>query len=91
MIFAVTNAGKGGALYVAPLVFAGAPIVNTIATITYFHKVDKLPEPPFFLGLVLAAGGAAMVMIFKPKPAPPTAPAANEAAGPEDQSTETTS
>ena len=91
VIFAVTNAGKGGALYVAPLVFAGAPIVNTIATITYFHKVDKLPEPPFFLGMVLAAGGAAMVMIFKPKPAPPTAPAANEAAGPEDQSTEKTS
>jgi hypothetical protein len=77
VIFAVTNAGKGGALYVAPLVFAGAPIVNTIATITYFHKVDKLPEVPFFLGLLLAAGGAAMVMIFKPKPAPPEpAPAA---------------
>ena len=72
VIFAVTNAGKGGALYVAPLVFAGAPIVNTIATITYFHKAGKPPEAPFYIGLLLAAGGAAMVMIFKPAPAPPT-------------------
>jgi len=72
VIFAVTNAGKGGALYVAPLVFAGAPIVNTIATITYFHKPEKLPETPFYIGLLMAAGGAAMVMIFKPKLAGPT-------------------
>lgn len=66
VIFAVTNAGKGGALYVAPLVFAGAPIINTIATITYFHPVKSLPDWRFFLGLLLAAIGAAMVMIYKP-------------------------
>ncbi|MGQ0633350.1 MAG: hypothetical protein ACT4QC_01970 [Planctomycetaceae bacterium] len=66
VIFAVTNAGKGGAIYVAPLVFAGAPIINTIATITYFHPVKTLPDWRFFLGLALAAGGAAMVMLFKP-------------------------
>ena len=66
VIFAVTNAGKGGAIYVAPLVFAGAPIINTIATITYFHPVKTLPDWRFFLGLLLAAVGAAMVMIYKP-------------------------
>jgi hypothetical protein len=66
VIFAVTNAGKGGAIYVAPLVFAGAPIINTIATITYFHPVKMLPDWRFFLGLALAAIGAAMVMVFKP-------------------------
>lgn len=77
VIFAATNAGKGGALYVAPLVFAGAPIINTIVTITYFSPVKKLPELPFFLGLLLAAVGAALVMIYKPKPdAPAPAPAA---------------
>lgn len=77
VIFAVTNAGKGGAIYVAPLVFAGAPIINTIATITYFHPVKTLPDWRFFLGLVLAACGAAMVMLFNPvdKPATPSAPA----------------
>ena len=77
VIFAATNAGKGGALYVATLVFAGAPIINTIVTMTVFSPVKKLPELPFFLGLVLAAVGAALVMIYKPKPeAPAPAPAA---------------
>ncbi|MCA9014066.1 MAG: hypothetical protein KDA77_01930 [Planctomycetaceae bacterium] len=78
VIFAVTTGGKGAAIYVAPLVFAGAPIINTIATITYFHPAKTLPDMRFFLGLVLAAAGAAMVMIYKPvdKPAPMTPPAA---------------
>lgn len=70
VIFAVTAAGKGGAIYVAPLVFAGAPIINTIATILYFHPVKRLPDLPFFLGLGLAAVGAAMVMIYKPVDSP---------------------
>ncbi|HVW01771.1 MAG TPA: hypothetical protein VHB77_15575 [Planctomycetaceae bacterium] len=65
VIFA-TKYAPGGPLIVAPLVFAGAPIINTIATITYFHPVKTLPDWRFFLGLALAAGGAAMVMIFKP-------------------------
>lgn len=83
VIFAVTNAGKGGAIYVAPLVFAGAPIINTIATITYFHPVKTLPDWRFFLGLLLAALGAAMVMIYKPvdkEPHATTAPAVVPAA-----------
>lgn len=78
IIFAVANGGQP--LYVAPLVFAGAPIINTIATITYFNPAKTLPDWRFFLGLVLAAAGAAMVMIFKPG-APPhgAAPAAQVA------------
>ena len=76
VIFAVTAAGKGGALYVAPLVFAGAPIINTIATILYFHPVKALPDWRFFLGLALAAAGAVMVMLFKPVDAPHAPPAA---------------
>lgn len=72
VIFAVTNAGKGGAIYVAPLVFAGAPIINTVATITYFHPVKSLPDWKFFLGLLMAAMGAAMVMFFKPVDKPHT-------------------
>jgi hypothetical protein len=82
VIFAVTNAGKGGALYVAPLVFAGAPIMNTIATMLFFTHppapgAPPVPPPswPFYLGLVLAAVGAGMVMIFKPAAGPPPAPA----------------
>ncbi|HUE17499.1 MAG TPA: hypothetical protein VMR25_25325, partial [Planctomycetaceae bacterium] len=77
VIFAATNAGKGGAIYVAPLVFAGAPIINTFATIYYFNPVKTLPDWKFFLGLGFAVVGAAMVMLFKPTEdahaAPPTA------------------
>lgn len=80
VIFAVTIAGKGGALYVAPLVFAGAPIINTIATITYFHPVKKMPHPMFFAGLVMAALGATLVMLYKPTNAPPVKPDASHAA-----------
>ena len=70
VIFAVTKAGPGGAIYVAPLVFAGAPIINTLATMYYFHPSDNKPDWKFFLGLGMAAGGAVMVMLFKPKPTP---------------------
>lgn len=70
VIFAANTAGRGGLIYVAPLVFAGAPIINTIATITIFHPVKTLPDWRFFMGLVLAACGAAMVMVFKPVDAP---------------------
>jgi hypothetical protein len=72
VIFAATNAGPGGAIYVAPLVFAGAPIINTFATIYYFHPVKTVPDWKFFLGLGFAVVGAAMVMLFKPAddPAP---------------------
>ncbi|MGC1272229.1 MAG: hypothetical protein WBC44_00875 [Planctomycetaceae bacterium] len=73
VIFAVVNAGKGGAIYVAPLVFAGAPIINTIATLAYFHPVKTTPDWRFFAGLVLAIAGATMVMIFKPTEAKPHA------------------
>jgi hypothetical protein len=78
VIFAAANAGKGGVLYVAPLVFAGAPIINTIATLLYFHPVKKMPSALFFCGLLLAAAGAAMVMIYKPvaDPKPAAASAA---------------
>jgi uncharacterized membrane protein len=71
VIFAAMKAGPGGALYVAPLVFAGAPIINTIATIYYFHPVKTLPDWRFFLGLAFAVVGAVMVMVFKPVDAAP--------------------
>lgn len=80
VIFAAKEAGPNAALLVAPLVFAGAPIVNTISSMTIFAHGKKLESPSmwFYLGLVLAAGGMAMVMINKPgevktRPAEPTA------------------
>jgi len=87
VIFAVKAAGPGAALYVAPLVFAGAPIVNTIASMTVpaFSHGQKggVPNAWFFLGLLMAAAGAALVMLNKPRPAvampaPPAAAAPAE-------------
>ena len=55
----------GTPLYVAPLVFAGAPIVNVLISISW-HRPKSAPEVWFYLGLVLAAVGAALVLRFKP-------------------------
>lgn len=74
-----------GPLIVAPLVFAGAPIVNTIASITIFAHGRKFEAPgtSFYLGLGVAAAGMALVMVNKPKAiaaAPPSAAVAPAAA-----------
>lgn len=87
VIFAVKEAGAIGPLIVAPLVFAGAPIINTIASMTIFAHGRKMEAPGalFFLGLLLAAGGMAMVWVNKPKPVGPppaaaTAPQSSDSA-----------
>ena len=81
VIFAVTAAGKEwGPLVVPPLVFAFAPIVNTIATLLYFHPVKTLPDWRFFAGLLMAIAGAAMVMVFKPTDPKPHAASPQAAA-----------
>jgi uncharacterized membrane protein len=86
LIFALTNAG--GAIYVAPLVFGGAPIVNTIATLYIFNTAKTAPDWRFFTGIGLAVVGAAMVMVFRPEieshaaPAPTASVAPAEASAP---------
>ncbi|HKQ48167.1 MAG TPA: hypothetical protein VJZ71_08875 [Phycisphaerae bacterium] len=63
VIFALRTGGKP--IYVAPLVFAGAPIVNVIVTMIW-DKPKNPPSIPFYIGIGLAAVGAAMVLRFKP-------------------------
>lgn len=55
----------GSPLYVAPLVFAGAPIVNAAVSMAW-HRPKEAPEPMFWVGMVLAAAGVGMVLRFKP-------------------------
>jgi hypothetical protein len=50
-------------LYIAPLVFAGAPIVNVIVSLAW--KTKQIPGPVFFVGIVLAALGAGLVLYAK--------------------------
>ena len=55
----------GTPLVVAPLVFAGAPIVNTLISMGW-HRPKSAPEPLFYAGLALAALGAFLVLRYKP-------------------------
>lgn len=65
----------GQAIYVMPLVFGGAPVVNTLLTATLSKAFDQL-KAPFLAGLILVITGAATVLVFKPQvPAHAAAPA----------------
>ena len=51
--------------YVMPLVFAGAPLVNVLFTM-WQHPPKTSPNPLLYLGFLLAATGAGLVLYFKP-------------------------
>jgi len=56
----------GVPLYVMPLVFGGAPVVNVLLTMI-LHPPKESPNPMFYLGVLMAAGGAGMVLYFRPR------------------------
>ena len=56
----------GSPLIVMPLVFGGAPLVNGLVT-TLQHPPRTAPSPMLYLGFLLAAVGAFMVLYFKPQ------------------------
>ena len=56
----------GKPIYVMPLVFGGAPVINTFWAI--IRRTDGSSISPFFwAGLILVIGGSALVLIFSPK------------------------
>ena len=63
IIFAFRNGGLP--TYVMPLVFAGAPLVNVLYSM-WQHPPKTSPNPLLYLGFLLAAIGAGMVLYFKP-------------------------
>jgi uncharacterized membrane protein len=83
IIFSIKNGGSP--LYVAPLVFAGAPIVNVIVGLTWHpEKVKTFSDAKegwlmFAAGILLAAVGAGLVLYskgyieIKKAPSPPVA------------------
>jgi hypothetical protein len=52
-------------VYVMPLVFGGAPIVNVIVTMA-IHPPKSAINPMLFVGFALASIGAALVLYFRP-------------------------
>jgi hypothetical protein len=70
IILAFTFGGRP--VYVMPLVFGGAPVVNAFLTI-YLAKRMREIGPWFLAGLIIVILGAVMVMIFAPHGAPAAA------------------
>jgi hypothetical protein len=68
VIFALRSGGKP--IYVMPLVFGGAPVVNTIVTMWLSGTFRKV-NPIFLVGVVTVVLGAAGVLVFRPSHAPP--------------------
>ena len=68
VIFAVKEAGAMAPFVVAPMVFAGAPIINTIVSVTVFAHGKKFESlsPSFYIGLIVAIAGMLLVMFNKP-------------------------
>ena len=52
-------------IYVMPLVFGGAPIVNVLVT-ALLHPPKQAINPMLYAGFLLASIGAAMVLYFRP-------------------------
>lgn len=71
----------GRPVYVMPLVFGGAPVVNTFATIIARGQMSQV-SPMFLAGLILVIAGAAMVLVFAPKGPPPKKQVAEKAPEP---------
>ena len=64
----IIYAFKAGGLptYVMPLVFGGAPVVNVLVSM-WMHPPKTSAHPLLYVGFVLAALGAGMVLYYKPQ------------------------
>jgi hypothetical protein len=72
IILAFNSGGKP--IYVMPLVFGGAPVINTFFTAITRGLLGQM-SAMFFAGLILVVAGAAMVLVFAPRGESPVAPA----------------
>ena len=63
IIFAFRNGGSP--TYVMPIVFGVAPLVNVLTTMI-MHPPKSSVSPLLYLGFLLTAAGAGMVLYFRP-------------------------
>jgi drug/metabolite transporter (DMT)-like permease len=75
VILAFTYGGRP--IYVMPLVFGGAPVVNTFVSMVQFGAANV--SPFFYAGLIVVVAGAISVLVFAPRGAPAHPPAAQSA------------
>jgi hypothetical protein len=55
----------GSPTYVMPIVFGGAPLVNVLVSMAT-HPPKTAPHPLLYLGFLMTALGAGMVLYYKP-------------------------
>ena len=67
----------GKPIYVMPLVFGCAPVVNTIVSL--WNQTVGTVSPVFYSGLIMVAAGAVTVLVFAPKWGPGPAPSKEHA------------
>jgi len=79
VILAFTFGGKP--IYVMPLVFGGAPVVNTFISILTAPSLSTI-SPMFYAGLIVVVAGAVSVLVFAPRGKPHEAPVAKPAPAP---------
>lgn len=63
IVLALVNGGRP--TVVPPLVFAGAPVVSTVVAMLY-NPPQNSPSPVFYLGILMAAAGAGLVLANRP-------------------------
>ena len=63
IIFAFRSGGLPN--YVMPIVFGCAPLVNVITTMI-IHPPKTAPSPMLYLGFLMTAAGAGLVLYFRP-------------------------
>jgi hypothetical protein len=82
VVFATANAEPEDRLYIAPVIFALAPIINTVVSLFWHPSKDNawhfaMPKVPpsamLYIGIILAAVGTFLVLYSKEK-AETTAP-----------------
>ena len=64
IVLALVNGGRPNV--VPPLVFAGAPIVSVFVAMLY-NPPRESPSPLFFVGILMAAAGAFLVLSNRPQ------------------------
>jgi drug/metabolite transporter (DMT)-like permease len=76
VIFATASAGPEDRIYIAPLIFTLAPLLNTVVSLfwhptadhwLHFGLPEKMPSWMLFVGVVFVGVGAGMILLSKEK------------------------
>jgi len=74
VIFAAASAGPNGRIYIAPLIFTLAPLLNTVVSLfwhptagnpLHFGLPEEMPSWKLFVGVILVGIGAGLILLSK--------------------------